>query len=289
MMVKMYNGAYHSSINNTPHYLMFLKDMNIPYSTILPPVPHVVETVKVCAAKAATCLELAQAAIASTQNSRMERANLDAKNTIDIGSIVFARTVYTGRRDTKLLPKYYGPFRVVDLQGNTAFIKSLSSGRISHVSLRNVKLVHHSAITKTEHDQADAVFPTGEDTDFPASFVAADEVKSYEDMCEAAPGPASSAQGQLLPPSIGLGEAWGGSAATGPTLGEVDGSSLRRTVGGGAPLTGPPAEAPEPVDEPNPSLGPAGNTRSKVKSKAVNVVMVHWYNHVRRDAWALEA
>ena len=50
----------------------------------------------------------------------------------------------------------------------TAIIKAIKNGRVRQVSMRQVKLVHHSGITKTENKNVDEVYPLSDDNhDFP--------------------------------------------------------------------------------------------------------------------------
>ena len=180
---RCYNGAFHRSINNTPYYLMFMRDARIPYEAILPAVSHDEGTATDMAAKAARCLELARTAIAGTQDSRMDKANLMRKLTFEIGDIVYARQVHVNKRDFKLLPKFYGPFRIMDLKGpNTAIIKSFRTGRMLDVSLRNIKLIHHEWMTKTDHPSVLDVFPCKQDADLPVDVEGVSEVKSHGDL-----------------------------------------------------------------------------------------------------------
>ena len=63
---------------------------------------------------------------------------------------------------------------------NVATIKSLRTGRISQVSLRNVKLAHHSSITKKEHKSVDEPFPIHGDNDL-LPEMCHKEIKSHFD------------------------------------------------------------------------------------------------------------
>merc|ERR1712121_220284 len=115
-----------------------------------------------------------------TQQHRLQNVNSEKQNTIEVGDLVFAATAHVNKKDYKILPKFSGPFRIISLKYNSATIKSLRSGRISQVSLRNVKLVHHSAITKKEHESVDEPFPTHGNNDLPEE-VDHKEVKSHRD------------------------------------------------------------------------------------------------------------
>ena len=154
--VRLYNNSWHEGIQNTPNWVMFLCDDNLNYDALKPPMPHHDNTVTDRAKNAAHCLALVRESIARTQKKCQDRENVTQKATIDVGDIVFARTVYTGRRDTKLLAPFHGPFRVLDIKGNTGVLKSFVTNRMSAVSLRNVKLVCPSGFSQTKQGQ---IFP----------------------------------------------------------------------------------------------------------------------------------
>ena len=167
-----YNSAYHMSIQNTPHYLMFLRDANIPYDTILPATPHEDPSVQNRAEEKARIMELAKTAIMSTQEKRLEDyEGKPSRRSIVIGDLVYIKNVTVNRRDHKILKKYWGPHRITDLTSNTAVIKCLRTGRVRHVSFRNIKLLHHRSVTKTENKNSEAAFPIEDDeyADFPGN------------------------------------------------------------------------------------------------------------------------
>ncbi|CAL4120917.1 unnamed protein product, partial [Meganyctiphanes norvegica] len=150
---------FHSSIQNTPFYLMFLRDCHVPYDVLLPPSPHEDPTLACRAAEGARCLELARKAISETQEKHMKAANSKAAIIVDIGDIVFCRRIHINQRDHKILPKFHGPFRVLDLKGNTAIVKSFRSGRVKQVSLRNVRLLPSAALCLSHNQNHGQVFP----------------------------------------------------------------------------------------------------------------------------------
>ena len=157
--VSLYNAGFHRSIGNTPFYLMFLRDMNVPYDILLPRSPHENPTIARRAALGARCLELARKAISESQDKRLESVNSKAFSSVDIGDIVYCRLVHVNKRDHKILPKFHGPFRVLDLKGNTAVVKSFRSGRVKQVSLRQVRLLPSAALSLGDNLNHEQVYP----------------------------------------------------------------------------------------------------------------------------------
>ena len=180
--IAFYNSAFHVSIQNSPHYLMFLSDARIPYETILPDSPHEDQTLAARARDKAKCLELAKQAILATQDKRQELCKTGNKTKIDIGDLVFIKSATVNKRDHKILSKYWGPHRVIDMTAMSAVIKCLKSGRLRHVSLRNVKLLHHSSVSRTENGNVDAVFPTEDKNADMPDDVPHQEIKRHESL-----------------------------------------------------------------------------------------------------------
>ena len=151
--IRAYNNSFHSVLSNTLNLMLMLRDDNLNYEALAKPLSDHDSTVAERAKTSARCLDLVRQAVSQTQEARREKANASLKPTIDIGDIVFAREIFTGRRDTKILPRYKGPFRITDLKGNSEILKSLVTGRMSCVSLRNVKLVNLDAVSQTNVNQ----------------------------------------------------------------------------------------------------------------------------------------
>ena len=192
---------------------MFLRDDNLNYEALRPNMPHHDNSVAERAKNAARCLDMVRQAIARSQKKTQDRENVTQKATIDVGDIVFARTVYTGRRDTKLLAPFHGPFRVLELKGNTCVLKSFITNRMSAVSLRNVKLVCPHGFSQTEPGR---IFPDflNDNADFLDTEISQSphivRVRSHADLSaadfDAAPDAASdlhdnSAENSTLPAS----------------------------------------------------------------------------------------
>ena len=163
-----HNAGKHTTLGDSPFYLMFLRDSRIPYESILPKEPHDDQNLQNRSKMKARCLEIAREAIVNSQDRRLGNLSASAKAHIDIGDIVYILSHTVARKDHKILPKWFGPHRVLDLKGMTAVIKAIKNGRVRQVSMRQVKLIHHSGITKTENKNVDKVYPIEDDNhDFP--------------------------------------------------------------------------------------------------------------------------
>ena len=178
-----YNLSYHKSINTTPYFSFFYRDGHLPYSILYPAEPHVDSDLASRVKEAQRVLELTRNAIANTQQSRLQNVNIGKKEEVEVGDLVFGKAVHINTKDYKILPGWIGPFRVLSLKGNSAMVKSLRTGRTSCVSLRNVKLLHHSALTKRDHPSVDEPFPVHGNNDFPNDFPHV-EIKSHREAVD---------------------------------------------------------------------------------------------------------
>ena len=181
MCQSSYNSSYHRSLNNTPYFCFFYRDNHMPYSILYPSIPHEDTELKNRVSDAQIILEMTRSSIAQTQKTRLQNVNINKKNSIEVGDIVFCAQFHVNKKDYKILERWIGPFRILILEGNCATVKSFRTGRISRVSLRNVKLIHHSALTKTDHPSVDEPFPVHGDNDFPNDFPH-EEVRSHKDV-----------------------------------------------------------------------------------------------------------
>ena len=164
LAIFFYNSGYHRTLDNSPFYLMYGRDPNVPYESIISPVQHHDGTVSDRARDMARCLSLARDAISNTQDYCQTLANVKSKNRVDTGDLVYVRERHVAKRDHKLLPKYGGPLRVMELLGprgtpGACILKSLKTGRTKQVSLRDVKLLQHHVLTKTENGNVGEAFP----------------------------------------------------------------------------------------------------------------------------------
>lgn len=180
MCQSAYNSSYHKSLNTSPYFAFFYRDNHLPYDIIYPTTPHEDVGLRQRVKDAQKILEITRKSIFNTQQHRLQNVNSDKQNSIEVGDLVFAREVHVNKKDHKILPKFCGPFRVLSMKFNVATIKSLRTGRISQVSLRNVKLAHHSSITKKEHKSVDEPFPIHGDNDL-LPEMCHKEIKSHFD------------------------------------------------------------------------------------------------------------
>ena len=152
----------------------------MPYDIIYPVTPHEDQGLRQRVKDAQKILEMTRMSIYNTQQHRLQNVNIGKENAIEVGDLVFATTAHVNKKDYKILPKYSGPYRVLSIKFNSATLKSLKTGRISLVSLRNVKIAHHSSISKKDHRSVDEPYPTHGANDLPKELIEK-EIRSHSD------------------------------------------------------------------------------------------------------------
>ena len=75
------------------------------------------------------CRKLAAKHIIAAQNNK-DQLNL-ARHipTFQVGNLVFVKNQFVSERGYKLRYRYNGPYRIQNIEGNTALLKSLASGK----------------------------------------------------------------------------------------------------------------------------------------------------------------
>ena len=180
MCQSAYNSAYHRNLNNTAYFSFFYRDNHLPYSIKYPVTPHEDKGLGQYVKDTQKILEMARTSIYIMQQHRLQNVNHNKQNLVGVGDIVFATTAHINKKDYKILPKYSGPYRVLSIKFNSATLKSLTTGQISLVSLRNVKQAHHSSISKKKHRSVDEPFPIHGNNDLPQEMVER-EIRSHYD------------------------------------------------------------------------------------------------------------
>ena len=84
------------------------------------------------------CRKLVAKHIIASQNNK-DQINL-ARHipTFQVGNLVFLKNQFVSEKGYKLRYRFHGPYRIQNIEGNTALLKSLASGKEVRVSLRNV-------------------------------------------------------------------------------------------------------------------------------------------------------
>ena len=158
-----HNTSYHRVLRETPYFLMFLRDPNVPYSSLLKaPSPwYNVDSLKhELLRRAQTSFIIARKFIEEGKEIQEKYANKKAKTVnYRLGDRVYVQKKIN---ITKLGSKYVGPYRVVKILGVILWVKDLHSFKIYRVHVDRLKL--ELSVCESESVEAQAAFPTGNDT-----------------------------------------------------------------------------------------------------------------------------
>ena len=76
---------------------------------------------------------------------------------------MFLKAVYVSEHGHKIRYPYRGPFRIIDIQGNSVKIHSIASGKARLASMRNIRIYPSQVITKAENLNANEPIPITDD------------------------------------------------------------------------------------------------------------------------------
>ena len=136
-----YNSSFHSVLMETPYYLFFLRDVNLPYDNILEtPSPwYAYDDLKhELQIRAHTCYDLARKYIEAGQEQQEKYKNKRAKvRDIRVGDRVYVKRM---KNVAKFSAKYLGPFRVVKMVGVIYWLRELATHKLVRVHAESLKL-----------------------------------------------------------------------------------------------------------------------------------------------------
>ena len=158
-----YNTAYHRTLKESPFFIFFLRDPNLPYSTLLGSQSpwYCVDSVKhEMLLRSNTAFLLARKYIEEGKQEQEKYGNRKAKlRPIKEGDRVWLKKVVNV---SKLGAKYAGPMRVVKTLGVIYWVRDLTSLKIYQVHVDRLK--HEQEVSKDEAASVRDAFPVG-DTD----------------------------------------------------------------------------------------------------------------------------
>ena len=140
LAVFAHNTSYHRVLRESPYFLMFLRDANVPYETIaMNPSPwYNIDNMKQeLLLRAHATFEIARKFLEEGKIKQESYANKKAKPvTYKLGDRVY---VQKKSNVTKLSSKYVGPMRIVRLLGVIAWVKDLVSFKVYQVHINRLK------------------------------------------------------------------------------------------------------------------------------------------------------
>jgi len=182
------NCAYHHTIKETPHFMVFLQDKVLPYDILIKELPitpgsrgDYVENAMYMANIAVDCarknLEEEQAKWVTKVNEGREAPK------IKVGMRVYIKlhTVKVGLAK-KLQNKYKGPYRVLELMKFNKFrVRSLVTGKEEQIHNDHIKIVPEYCVEREEVPRARTPFPHMVGQDCMAEVVDDPETRAQND------------------------------------------------------------------------------------------------------------
>ena len=138
------NSAIHSSVNESPHFILFGSDHRLPYEFLASeprPLYCLDDYVKHRVTNFQRIHTSVRDNLADSQKTMLHKQHQRARSLdIEVGDIVFSRI---HDRDSKLHPSFHGPHRVIEiLTGHKIKILDLKSGRENTVHRDHLKRVN---------------------------------------------------------------------------------------------------------------------------------------------------
>ena len=161
LAVLAHNISYHRTLRESPYFLFYLRDANVPYETLaLKPSPwYNVDNMKQeLLLRAHTTFDIARKFLEEDKSRQEEYANKNAKPvTYQVGDRVY---VQKKGNVPKLSSKYVGPMRLIRLLGVIAWVKDLVSFKVYQVHVDRLKI--ESSVSEIEAPHVQDAFPTKE-------------------------------------------------------------------------------------------------------------------------------
>ena len=134
------NSAYNSSINESPHFVIFGTDKRLPYDILLDKPQPVYNSADYAKVQLSYFQRIHQAVRTHIQFSNSQciarQHNKSRPIKLEVGDIVY---LLNFSRDSKLAPKHLGPFRIIAKAGNKCTVRNLESFKESEVHVSNLR------------------------------------------------------------------------------------------------------------------------------------------------------
>ena len=165
--VAAYNGSYSATLNETPQFLMFLRDLKRPIEVFQPSNVkevdvHEYRTIMMAIQKQA--FKRVTEELTKGYNYREAHHKPCKIKEVQIGDRIYIKNPPKPGQPKKLQPKYRGPMRCIERLGKTIIIvKGLHSGKEYKVHTDNIKVMPENALTREDHANIRKPYPEVDD------------------------------------------------------------------------------------------------------------------------------
>ena len=146
------NGTYHSSLGDTPHFLLYGWDKRLPYELLEQQRPpnYSGNYAEALAARNREIFVQAKKSLESSRDKILEFQHRIAQaKDIGCGAYVFIRILYQGEFRPMLEPTFKGPYRVLSTKNNKATCLNLKDHSQEVVHFDRIKLAHEVFVPDT--------------------------------------------------------------------------------------------------------------------------------------------
>ena len=147
-----YNNSFHNSIEETPFFLMFCRDLNLPYNQFLNETPKIYDISNYktqLLQKTHNMFKLVSEVSEKKRFHRNESMNQNRQlKDVSIGDRIYIKKI----NPIKLESRYYGPCRVLGTRGSIVWARDLSRPqKLLQVHMDRIKLEKHVTVEECEN------------------------------------------------------------------------------------------------------------------------------------------
>ena len=148
------NASYNSSINESPHYVLFGEDKRLPYDLLLSkpqPIYNVENFAKVMLSSFQRIHQSVKVHLRSSNSQALARQHSAARPVkFQVGDIVLLVNL---TRDSKLAPRNLGPYRIIARSGNKFTIRDFDTHEEITVHASHLRKASPDLIPASPHDE----------------------------------------------------------------------------------------------------------------------------------------
>ena len=160
LICKMLNEGFNLTLKERPYFLYFGRDPKLMFKNNLDP--------SLTPDDAFTRTQYARELVQTIMEKEYDRRDNKATgkySTYNTGDVIFLRKHFVNDPGYKVKYPFYGPFRIVDIIGNTVRLLNLTTGIEKRASMRHLKIFRYQDMSKTDHSNVDQIFPDENDYD----------------------------------------------------------------------------------------------------------------------------
>ena len=198
-----YNSGYNRSIKDSPFYMLFHRDPQMPYQTIMNEKAHsynLDDYKNEVAIKLNRTYERCRRHLLEAQEQNERNQKRAKPKDVKAGDRVYVKTIPRKGERKKLQPIFSGPFRLVKRVGDVVFkLRNIKDNSYKVVHADRVKVIHEEKLTEADNRNVRKPYPIYQDItdnakidiDLPVLSDSDDDLDQTEPALANAPNPVS--------------------------------------------------------------------------------------------------